>query len=67
MTPALLLFVQVVKVSSEDGTCRSLEITAGTTARHVCEMLVQKTQALHDDCWSLVEAHQHLGLGERQA
>ncbi|XP_033024728.1 growth factor receptor-bound protein 7 isoform X2 [Lacerta agilis] len=52
----------VVKVYSEDGTCRSLEVTAGTTARHVCEMLVQKTHALHDECWSLVEVYQHLAL-----
>ncbi|KAJ6660637.1 hypothetical protein lerEdw1_017634 [Lerista edwardsae] len=52
----------VVKVYSEDDTCRSLEVTAGTTARHVCEMLVQKTHALHDDCWSLVEVFQHLAL-----
>ncbi|EMP33832.1 Growth factor receptor-bound protein 7 [Chelonia mydas] len=52
----------VVKVFSEDGTCRSLEVMAGATARHVCEMLVQKTHALHDDSWSLVELHQHLAL-----
>ncbi|XP_075767699.1 growth factor receptor-bound protein 7 isoform X3 [Pelodiscus sinensis] len=52
----------VIKVFSEDGTCRSMEVTAGATARHVCEMLVQKTHALHDDSWSLVELHQHLGL-----
>ncbi|TFK10582.1 A-kinase anchor protein 2 [Platysternon megacephalum] len=52
----------VVKVFSEDGTCRSLEVTAGATARHVCEMLVQKTHALHDDSWSLVARHQHLAL-----
>ncbi|KYO44243.1 growth factor receptor-bound protein 7 isoform B [Alligator mississippiensis] len=52
----------VVKVFSEDGTCRSVEVTAGATARHVCEMLVQKTHALHDDSWSLVELHQHLAL-----
>ncbi|ETE72867.1 Growth factor receptor-bound protein 7, partial [Ophiophagus hannah] len=52
----------VVKVYSEDRTCCSLEITAGTTARHVCEMLVQKTHSLHDDCWSLVEVYHHLSL-----
>ncbi|XP_074979650.1 growth factor receptor-bound protein 7 isoform X2 [Caretta caretta] len=52
----------VVKVFSEDGTCRSLEVMAGATAHHVCEMLVQKTHALHDDSWSLVELHQHLAL-----
>uniref|UniRef100_A0A8C6Y3J3 Growth factor receptor bound protein 7 n=1 Tax=Naja naja TaxID=35670 RepID=A0A8C6Y3J3_NAJNA len=52
----------VIKVYSEDRTCCSLEITAGTTARHVCEMLVQKTHSLHDDCWSLVEVYHHLSL-----
>ncbi|XP_058038931.1 growth factor receptor-bound protein 7 isoform X1 [Ahaetulla prasina] len=52
----------VVKVYSEDRTCCSLEVTAGTTARHVCEMLVQKTHSLHDDCWSLVEVYHHLSL-----
>uniref|UniRef100_A0A2D4PBK6 Ras-associating domain-containing protein n=2 Tax=Micrurus surinamensis TaxID=129470 RepID=A0A2D4PBK6_MICSU len=31
-------------------------------ARHVCEMLVQKTHSLHDDCWSLVEVYHHLSL-----
>lgn len=56
----------MVKVYSEEDTCRSLEVTAGTTARHVCEMLVQKTHALHDDCWSLVEVFQHLALGEER-
>uniref|UniRef100_A0A8C5S4S1 Ras-associating domain-containing protein n=1 Tax=Laticauda laticaudata TaxID=8630 RepID=A0A8C5S4S1_LATLA len=56
----------VVKVYSEDHTCCSLEITAGTTARHVCEMLVQKTHSLHDDCWSLVEVYHHLSLGEEE-
>uniref|UniRef100_A0A8C4W020 Growth factor receptor bound protein 7 n=1 Tax=Gopherus evgoodei TaxID=1825980 RepID=A0A8C4W020_9SAUR len=64
--PGSLPGLLVVKVFSEDGTCRSLEVTAGTTAHHVCEMLVQKTHALHDDSWSLVELHQHLVLGEER-
>ncbi|KAM4692432.1 growth factor receptor-bound protein 7 [Rhinophrynus dorsalis] len=52
----------MVKVYSEDGTCRSLEVTAGATARHVCDMLVEKAHCLSDESWSLVELHPHLGL-----
>lgn len=56
---------QVVKVFGEDGVCRSLEASAGTTARQLCETLVRRTRALHDHSWALVELHQHLALGER--
>lgn len=49
----------------EDGACRSLEASAGTTARQLCETLVRRTRALHDHSWALVELHQHLALGER--
>ncbi|XP_053309647.1 growth factor receptor-bound protein 7 isoform X2 [Spea bombifrons] len=52
----------VVKVYSEDGTCRSLEVTAGATARHICDMLVEKVHCLSDESWSVVELHPHLGL-----
>ncbi|XP_078501788.1 growth factor receptor-bound protein 7 isoform X1 [Lissotriton helveticus] len=52
----------VVKVFSEDGTCRSLEVTAGATSRHVCEMLVEKTHSVNDESWSLVEFHPHLAI-----
>lgn len=48
----------------EDGACRSLEASAGTTARQLCEMLVRRTRALQDHSWALVELHQHLALGE---
>ncbi|KFO52592.1 Growth factor receptor-bound protein 7, partial [Corvus brachyrhynchos] len=53
---------QVVKVFGEDGACRSLEASAGTTARQLCETLVRRTRALHDHSWALVELHQHLAL-----
>lgn len=56
--------VQVVKVYSEDGACRSVEVAAGATARHVCEMLVQRAHALSDEHWGLVECHPCLALGE---
>ncbi|NXE99416.1 GRB7 protein, partial [Menura novaehollandiae] len=52
----------VVKVFGEDGACRSLEASAGTTARQLCETLVRRTRALHDHTWALVELHQHLAL-----
>lgn len=54
----------MVKVYSEDGTCRSLEVTAGATARHLCDMLVERAHCLSDESWSLVELHPHLGLGK---
>ncbi|XP_069642241.1 growth factor receptor-bound protein 7 isoform X1 [Haliaeetus albicilla] len=52
----------VVKVFGEDGACRSLEASAGTTARQLCETLVRRTRALQDHSWALVEQHQHLAL-----
>ncbi|NWQ82889.1 GRB7 protein, partial [Columbina picui] len=52
----------VVKVFGEDGACRSLEVSAGTTARQLCETLVRRTRALQDQSWALVELHQHLAL-----
>nr|ALQ33562.1 growth factor receptor-bound protein 7 isoform 2 [Homo sapiens] len=57
----------VVKVYSEDGACRSVEVAAGATARHVCEMLVQRAHALSDETWGLVECHPHLALGKSGA
>lgn len=58
------LGVQVVKVYSEDGASRSVEVAAGATARYVCEMLVQRAHALSDENWALVECHPYLALGE---
>ncbi|XP_019494303.1 PREDICTED: growth factor receptor-bound protein 7 isoform X1 [Hipposideros armiger] len=52
----------VVKVYSEDGASRSVEVAAGATARYVCEMLVQRAHALSDENWGLVECHPHLAL-----
>ncbi|GAB1296777.1 Growth factor receptor-bound protein 7 [Apodemus speciosus] len=52
----------VVKVYSEDGACRSVEVAAGATVRHVCEMLVQRAHALSDESWGLVECHPYLAL-----
>ncbi|XP_057572419.1 growth factor receptor-bound protein 7 isoform X2 [Hippopotamus amphibius kiboko] len=52
----------VIKVYSEDGACRSVEVAAGATARYVCEMLIQRSHALSDENWGLVECHPHLAL-----
>uniref|UniRef100_A0A4X2K6C9 Growth factor receptor bound protein 7 n=1 Tax=Vombatus ursinus TaxID=29139 RepID=A0A4X2K6C9_VOMUR len=52
----------VVKVYNEDETCRSVEVAADATARHVCEMLVQRAHALSDESWGLVECHPNLAL-----
>ncbi|KAI4533533.1 hypothetical protein MJG53_015297 [Ovis ammon polii x Ovis aries] len=52
----------VIKVYSEDGTCRSVEVAAGATARYVCEMLVQRSHSLSDENWGLVECHPYLAL-----
>ncbi|XP_060059551.1 growth factor receptor-bound protein 7 isoform X5 [Erinaceus europaeus] len=52
----------VIKVYSEDGACRSVEVAAGATARYVCEMLVQRAHALSDENWGLVECHPQLAL-----
>ncbi|XP_074080122.1 growth factor receptor-bound protein 7 isoform X1 [Macrotis lagotis] len=52
----------VVKVYSEDGACRSVEVAADATVRHVCEMLVQRTHSLSDESWGLVECHPNLAL-----
>ncbi|XP_064421442.1 growth factor receptor-bound protein 7 isoform X2 [Latimeria chalumnae] len=52
----------VVKIFSEDNTCRSLEVTATAPAREVCNMLIQKTHCINDNSWSLVEFHPHLAL-----
>nr|XP_036878573.1 growth factor receptor-bound protein 7 isoform X3 [Manis javanica] len=54
--------LHVVKVYSEDGACRSVEVAAGATARYVCEMLVQRAHALSDENWGLVECHPQLAL-----
>lgn len=52
----------VVKIYSEDGSSRSVEVATGATARYVCEMLVQHAHALSDENWGLVECHPYLAL-----
>uniref|UniRef100_A0A8C5BMF6 Growth factor receptor-bound protein 10-like n=1 Tax=Gadus morhua TaxID=8049 RepID=A0A8C5BMF6_GADMO len=51
-----------MKVWSEDGAGKVLEILAEMTARDVCQLLVYKSHCLDDNCWTLVEHYPLLGL-----
>ncbi|NIG60179.1 growth factor receptor-bound proteinisoform X4 [Pontoporia blainvillei] len=53
---------QDVKVFSEDGTRKVVEILADTTARDLCQLLVYRSHCVDDNSWTLVEHHPHLGL-----
>ncbi|XP_068189966.1 growth factor receptor-bound protein 10-like isoform X2 [Antennarius striatus] len=53
---------QIVKVWSEDGAGKVVEIPADMTARDVCQLLVYKSHCLEDGAWTLVEHHPILGL-----
>ncbi|KAB1253782.1 Growth factor receptor-bound protein 10 [Camelus dromedarius] len=57
-----LLVLQDVRVFSEDGTSRVVEILADTTARDLCQWLVYRSHCVDDNSWALVECHPHLGL-----
>ncbi|CAF99486.1 unnamed protein product, partial [Tetraodon nigroviridis] len=52
----------IVKVWSEDGAGKVVEIPADMTARDVCQLLVYKNHCLDDNAWTLVEHHPILGL-----
>ncbi|XP_066546537.1 growth factor receptor-bound protein 10 isoform X2 [Amia ocellicauda] len=52
----------IIKVFSEDGTGKVVEIPADMTARDLCQLLVYKSHCLDDNSWSLVEHHPRLGL-----
>ncbi|XP_027964758.1 growth factor receptor-bound protein 10 isoform X2 [Eumetopias jubatus] len=53
---------QDVRVFSEDGTSRVVEIAADMTARDLCQLLVYRSHCVDDNSWTLVEHHPHLGL-----
>lgn len=55
--------LQDIKVFSEDGTCKVVEILADTTARDLCQLLVYKSHCVDDNSWALVEHHPLIGLG----
>ncbi|XP_040287326.1 growth factor receptor-bound protein 10 isoform X2 [Bufo bufo] len=52
----------IVKVFSEDGTCKMVEILADMTARDFCQLLIYKSHCVDDNSWTLVEHHPLLGL-----
>ncbi|MEQ2178529.1 Growth factor receptor-bound protein 10, partial [Goodea atripinnis] len=54
----------IVKVWSEDGAGKVVEIPADMTARDVCQLLVYKSHCVDDNAWTLVEHHPVLGLGK---
>uniref|UniRef100_A0A3P8VTJ1 Growth factor receptor-bound protein 10a n=1 Tax=Cynoglossus semilaevis TaxID=244447 RepID=A0A3P8VTJ1_CYNSE len=52
----------IVKVWSEDGAGKVLEVPADMTARDMCQLLVYKSHCVDDSAWTLVEHHPILGL-----
>uniref|UniRef100_A0A672Z6W4 Growth factor receptor-bound protein 10a n=1 Tax=Sphaeramia orbicularis TaxID=375764 RepID=A0A672Z6W4_9TELE len=60
--PQLYTMEMIVKVWSEDGAGKVVEIPADMTARDVCQLLVYKSHCLDDNAWTLVEHHPLLGL-----
>lgn len=60
----LPLSPQIVKIFSEDGMGKVVEIPADMTARDLCQLLVYKSHCVDDNSWALVEHHPLLGLGK---
>ncbi|TNN54897.1 Growth factor receptor-bound protein 10 [Liparis tanakae] len=56
--------LEIVKVWSEDGAGKVLEVPADMTARDVCQLLVYKSHCVDDNAWTLVEHHPILGLDQ---
>ncbi|XP_037532332.1 growth factor receptor-bound protein 10 [Nematolebias whitei] len=52
----------IVKIFSEDGVGKVVEIPADMTARDLCQLLVYKSHCVDDNSWVLVEHHPLLGL-----
>ncbi|CAL8289425.1 unnamed protein product [Merluccius merluccius] len=52
----------IVKIFSEDGMGKVVEIPADMTARDLCQLLVYKSHCVDDNSWVLVEHHPLLGL-----
>lgn len=58
--------LQIVKIFSEDGMGKVVEIPADMTARDLCQLLVYKSHCVDDNSWALVEHHPLLGIGKRR-
>ncbi|KAM4568747.1 growth factor receptor-bound protein 10-like isoform 2-T2 [Fundulus diaphanus] len=52
----------IVKIFSEDGIAKVVEIPADMTVRDLCQLLVYKSHCVDDNSWALVEHHPLLGL-----
>ncbi|XP_030638173.1 growth factor receptor-bound protein 10 isoform X2 [Chanos chanos] len=52
----------IIKIFSEDGMGKVVEIPADMTARDLCQLLVYKSHCVDDNSWALVEHHPALGL-----
>ncbi|XP_015283718.1 PREDICTED: growth factor receptor-bound protein 14 [Gekko japonicus] len=61
ITP-IVLQKRVVKVYSEDETCRTLEVPSDLTARDLCQLLILKNHYVDDHSWTLFENLPCLGL-----
>lgn len=66
-TETLDFLSQIVKIFSEDGMGKVVEIPANMTARDLCQLLVYKSHCVDDNSWALVEHHPLLGLGKEQS
>uniref|UniRef100_A0A8C1CA00 Growth factor receptor-bound protein 10b n=2 Tax=Cyprinus carpio TaxID=7962 RepID=A0A8C1CA00_CYPCA len=53
---------QIIKIFSEDGMGKVVEIPADMMARDLCQFLVYKNHCVDDNSWALVEHHPALGL-----
>ncbi|GAB5568399.1 growth factor receptor-bound protein 10 isoform X1 [Prionailurus iriomotensis] len=62
LPPSQAAAKQDVKIFSEDGTSKVVEILADMTARDLCQLLVYRSHCVDDNSWTLVEHHPHLGL-----
>uniref|UniRef100_A0A8C5EDC2 Growth factor receptor-bound protein 10-like n=1 Tax=Gouania willdenowi TaxID=441366 RepID=A0A8C5EDC2_GOUWI len=54
--------IYIVKIFSEDGMGKVVEIPADMTAKDLCQFLVYKSHCVDDNTWALVEHHPLLGL-----
>ncbi|XP_061531236.1 growth factor receptor-bound protein 10-like isoform X3 [Phycodurus eques] len=54
--------IYIVKISTEDGMGKVVEIPADMTAKDLCQLLVYKRHCVDDNSWALVEHHPLLGL-----
>ncbi|XP_067095038.1 growth factor receptor-bound protein 10-like isoform X4 [Osmerus mordax] len=52
----------VIRISSEDGMGKALEIPVDMTARDLCQLLVYRSHCVDDNSWTLVEHHPLQGL-----